>query len=65
MIDRSFAARDRAMSAANVLEPISQATIVSHYRGASGELRRPLALWVYVARGMGRIILSVLALPFV
>ena len=65
MIYRSFATRDRAMSVSNVSEPISQPTIVSHYSSASGELRRPLALWVYVARGLGRIILSVLALPFV
>ena len=65
MIDRSFAIRDRAMSAPNVPEPVSRSTIVSHHSGGSGELRRPLALWVYVARGLGRIILSVLALPFV
>lgn len=66
MIDGRFATRDRAMSAPNVPEPISQPTLVSqHYGGASGDLRRPLALWVYVARGLGRIILSVLALPFV
>jgi len=65
MIDRSCAAHDRAMSALNVPEPISQPTIVSHYSGTLGELRRPLALWIYVARGVGRIILSVLALPFV
>ena len=65
MIDRRFAIRDRAMSVPNVPEPISQPTIVSHHSGVSGDLRRPLALWVYVARGLGRIILSVLALPFV
>ena len=65
MIDRSFATRDRAMSAPNVPELISQPTIVLRHSGASGDLRRPLALWVYVARGLGRIILSVLALPFV
>ena len=65
MIDRSFAIRDRAVSGPNVPEPTSQPTIVSHYSGASGDLRRPFALWVYVARGLGRIILSVLALPFV
>ena len=65
MIDRSFATRDCAMSAPNVPEPISQPTIVLRHSGASGDLRRPLALWVYVARGLGRIILSVLALPFV
>ncbi|MEP7005213.1 MAG: hypothetical protein ABI810_04475 [Sphingomonas bacterium] len=65
MIDRSFATRDRALSAPNVPEPASRSTIVLHHSGASGSLRRPLALWVYVARGLGRIILSVLALPFV
>ena len=65
MIDRRFATRDRAMSAPNVPEPVSQSTIVLRRGGASGELRRPLALWIYVARGLGRIILSVLALPFV
>ena len=53
------------MSAPNVPELISQPTIVLRHNGASGDLRRPLALWVYVARGLGRIILSVLALPFV
>ncbi|MEO8374076.1 MAG: hypothetical protein ABI471_02540 [Sphingomonas bacterium] len=61
MIDTSFAALDRATSVPNTPEP----TIASHHSGASGELRRPLALWIYVARGLGRIILSVLALPFV
>ena len=53
------------MSAPNVPAPPPQPTIVSHYSSASGDLRRPLALWVYVARGLGRIVLSVLALPFV
>ena len=53
------------MSPPNVPELISQPTIVLRHSGASGDLRRPLALWVYVARGLGRIILSVLALPFV
>jgi hypothetical protein len=36
-----------------------------HPSAASGEMRPPLALWIYVARGVGRIILSVLALPFI
>ena len=65
MIERSFATRDRAMSAPNVPAPTPQPPIVLRHSGASGDLRRPLALWLYVARGLGRIILSVLALPFV
>ena len=64
MIDRSFAARSHTVSAPNMPEP-APAPIISRYGGASGELRRPLALWIYVARGLGRIILSVLTLPFV
>jgi hypothetical protein len=62
MINNSFAGHDRATSA---LEPNPEPRIVSHYGSGSGELRPPLALWIYVARGIGRIILSVLALPFV
>lgn len=65
MIDRSFAALDRAVPVPKAPEPIPAPIIVSPHSGASGELRRPLALWIYVARGLGRIILSVLALPFV
>lgn len=65
MIDRSFAALDRAMPVPKAPGPTPEPTIVSPYSSASGELRRPLAMWIYVARGVGRIILSVLALPFV
>jgi hypothetical protein len=39
--------------------------IAARRNGASRDLRPPLAMWIYVARGVGRIILSVLALPFV
>ena len=65
MIDRSFAVLDHAISVPNMPKPIAEPVIDSHHSSASGELRRPLALWIYVARGLGRIILSVLALPFV
>ena len=61
MINRRVAATDRVLSAPSAPEP----GIVPPGGGDSGELRPPLALWIYVARGMGRIILSVLALPFV
>jgi hypothetical protein len=61
MMNRSVAAVDRAISVPESPEP----RIVPLGDVGSGELRPPLALWVYVARGMGRIILSVLALPFV
>ena len=60
MLNKSLAARDSATSA-----PSPEPRIALRYAAASGELRRPLALWIYVARGVGRIILSVLALPFV
>ena len=60
MTNRSVAAADRARSA-DAPEP----RIVSLNGSDSGELKPPLALWIYVARGLGRIILSVLALPFV
>jgi hypothetical protein len=65
MINRSLAVRDRAMSAPSVPEPSAEAGSASLRGAGSGELRPPLALWIYVARGLGRIILSVLALPFV
>jgi len=65
MINSSLAARDRATSVQGALESSSEPGIVSPYDGASREMRLPLALWIYVARGLGRIILSVLALPFV
>ena len=61
MMNRSVAAVDRVLSVPETPEP----RIVSLGGSESGELRPPLALWIYVARGMGRIILSVLALPFV
>jgi len=61
MINRGLATRDRAMPAPSAPKP----NIVSYDSGSSAELRPPLAMWIYVARGLGRIILSVLALPFV
>ncbi|GAA0330463.1 hypothetical protein GCM10009087_45820 [Sphingomonas oligophenolica] len=61
MTDRSVAAVGRAVRVPSTPEP----AIVSSRRSDSGELKPPLALWIYVARGMARIILSVLALPFV
>jgi len=64
MIDRGFAVLDHAISVPDAPKPIAE-PITARHGGASGELRRPLALWIYVARGLGRIILSVLALPFV
>ena len=60
-MNRSVAAADRALAAPDTPEPV----IVSLGDNKGGELRPPLALWIYVARGAGRIILSVLALPFV
>ena len=60
-MNRSVAAVDRAISVTDTPEP----GIVPHGENESGEVKLPLALWVYVARGVGRIILSVLALPFV
>ncbi len=65
MINRSLAARDRAMSVPSAPEENPKPGSVSLHGGGSGEPRLPLALWIYVARGVGRIILSVLALPFV
>jgi len=65
MINTSLAAHDRATSVPGAQEPSPEPRIVSPNSGASRELRLPLALWIYVARGLGRIILSVLALPFV
>ncbi len=61
MINRSLATRDRAVPAPGAPEP----RIVSYTNSGSGEVRPPLVMWIYVARGVGRIILSVLALPFV
>ncbi|MEO9129584.1 MAG: hypothetical protein ABI240_00085 [Sphingomonas sp.] len=60
MLNSNLAARDHATPA-----PSPEPGIVSHYVATSRELRPPLALWIYVARGVGRIMLSVLALPFV
>lgn len=60
-MNRGVAAVDRAISVPDTPEP----RIISLRDNGSGELRPPLALWIYVARGVGRIILSVLALPFV
>ena len=65
MINTSLATHDRAISVPGPLEPSPEAGIVSPNGAASREMRLPLALWIYVARGVGRIILSVLALPFV
>jgi hypothetical protein len=65
MINRNLAARDRAMPVPSAPEPNREPGLIPHSGGGSGEMRPPLALWIYVARGMGRIILSVLALPFV
>ena len=65
MINNSLARHDRATSVPAALKPSPEPRIVSHHGSGSGELRLPLALWIYVARGIGRIILSVLALPFV
>ena len=61
-MNRGVAAVDRAISAPDAPQP---AIVSLGDSSDSGELRPPLALWIYVARGMGRIILSVLALPFV
>jgi hypothetical protein len=63
MMNKGLAARNRAMPAPSAPNP--DPGIASRHSGTSGELRLPLAMWIYVARGMGRIILSVLALPFV
>jgi hypothetical protein len=60
MINNNLAAYDRAASVPNRGSRISPPR-----SAASGEMRPPLALWIYVARGVGRIILSVLTLPFV
>ena len=65
MIDRGFAVLDHAISVPDAPKPIAGPAITAQHGSTSGELRRPLALWIYVARGLGRIILSVLALPFV
>ena len=61
MMNRHVAAVDRALATPDATAP----TIVSLGDNEGGELRPPLALWIYVARGAGRIMLSVLALPFV
>jgi hypothetical protein len=63
MMNKGLAARDRAMTAPSA--PNSDPGIASRPDGTAGELRLPFAMWIYVARGVGRIILSVLALPFV
>lgn len=60
-MNRRVAAVDRAIAVPDAPESV----IVSLGDNEGGELRPPLALWIYVARGAGRIILSVLALPFV
>ncbi len=60
-MNRGVAAVDRAIAVPETPEPRT----VPLPANDSGELRPPLALWIYVARGVGRIILSVLALPFV
>jgi len=69
MINNSLAAHGRATSVPGALEtsrdPSTEFGIVSRYSGGSREMRPPIALWIYVARGVGRIILSVLSLPFV
>lgn len=64
MINNSLAALDR-ISAPGAAEPGPEPRTVSCNGAGSREPRLPLALWIYVARGVGRIILSVLALPFV
>jgi hypothetical protein len=65
MINNNLAAHDRAASVPSAVEPSRGPRIPPHRSAASGEMRPPLVLWIYVARGVGRIILSVLALPFV
>jgi len=65
MINNSLAARDSAASVPSGLALGRDPGIASQNGSVSRDLRPPLALWIYVARGLGRIILSVLALPFV
>ena len=61
MINNNLAAHD----AASVPSAVEPSRIPQQRSATSGEMRPPLVLWIYVARGVGRIILSVLSLPFV